>query len=190
MLRFRAPLFAAPALLALCFCRTSFAVVVFLPCRCCSVLLHARMTRLLLLLLWFLCVCGAALPSDKTRGLPVESSLMSLQLSDQFLLLVSHVRALRKAFMSIKGFFFQAELLGRPVTWLIPHAFAQVRRCCCSGCRLRDLVAQWGCCRRGCFCGDFCVSDDCRFYGCFPWWIFCCCWCCCWYPCCCQLRPS
>ncbi|OEH74933.1 brca1 c terminus domain-containing protein [Cyclospora cayetanensis] len=75
------------------------------------------------------CLCTvfliASLPSAASRGLPPERSLLSVQLCDEFLLLLSHLRALRKAFVSIKGFFFQAELLGRQVTWVLPHAFAQ-----------------------------------------------------------------
>ena len=35
--------------------------------------------------------------------------------------------ALRRAFVSVKGFYFQADVLGQPVTWLVPHALAQVR---------------------------------------------------------------
>ena len=37
--------------------------------------------------------------------------------------------ALRRAFVSVKGFYFQADVLGQPVTWLVPHALAQVRPC-------------------------------------------------------------
>lgn len=69
-----------------------------------------------------------ALPSNKARGLLEERSRKCMQLCDHFLLLVSSQRALRKAFASIKGYYFQAELLGKKVTWLVPHAFAQVRR--------------------------------------------------------------
>ena len=35
--------------------------------------------------------------------------------------------ALRRAFVSVKGFYFQADVLGQPVTWLVPHALAQAR---------------------------------------------------------------
>ena len=37
--------------------------------------------------------------------------------------------ALRRTFVSVKGFYFQAEVVGQPVTWLVPHALSQV---CCS----------------------------------------------------------
>lgn len=35
--------------------------------------------------------------------------------------------ALRRTFVSVKGFYFQAEVVGQPVTWLVPHALSQVR---------------------------------------------------------------
>lgn len=35
--------------------------------------------------------------------------------------------ALRRVFVSVKGYYFQAELLGQSVTWLVPHQLSQVR---------------------------------------------------------------
>ncbi len=39
---------------------------------------------------------------------------------------VVRTHALRKVFVSIKGYYYQAEILGQPVTWLVPHQLAQV----------------------------------------------------------------
>lgn len=36
-----------------------------------------------------------------------------------------HAHALRKIFLSIKGVYFQAEVKGQPVTWLVPYLFTQ-----------------------------------------------------------------
>ena len=36
--------------------------------------------------------------------------------------------ALRRVFVSVKGFYLQADVLGQPVTWLVPHALSQVRQ--------------------------------------------------------------
>ena len=41
--------------------------------------------------------------------------------------------ALRRTFVSVKGFYFQAEVVGQPVTWLVPHALSQV----CTTCTTR-----------------------------------------------------
>lgn len=39
---------------------------------------------------------------------------------------VVRTSALRRMFVSVKGFYFQAEVVGQPVTWLVPHALSQV----------------------------------------------------------------
>jgi Pescadillo N-terminus len=36
---------------------------------------------------------------------------------------VMAARALRKVFISIKGYYFQAEICGQAVTWIVPHVF-------------------------------------------------------------------
>ncbi len=38
---------------------------------------------------------------------------------------VAKSQTLQKAFISIKGVYFQAEILGEPITWLAPHQFTQ-----------------------------------------------------------------
>ncbi len=43
---------------------------------------------------------------------------------------VVRTNALRRTFVSVKGFYFQAEVVGQPVTWLVPHALSQVRLSC------------------------------------------------------------
>lgn len=39
---------------------------------------------------------------------------------------VVRTHALRRVFVSIKGFYYQAEILGQAVTWLVPHQLVQV----------------------------------------------------------------
>jgi hypothetical protein len=41
--------------------------------------------------------------------------------------LVCRTNALRRAFISVKGFYLQADLQGQPVTWLMPHSTSQVQ---------------------------------------------------------------
>ena len=43
---------------------------------------------------------------------------------------VVRAHALRRVFVSVKGFYFQAHVMGQPVTWLVPHALSQVRPGC------------------------------------------------------------
>ena len=40
---------------------------------------------------------------------------------------VVRAHALRKVFVSVKGYYYQAEVQGQPVTWLVPHQLGQVR---------------------------------------------------------------
>ncbi|ORM40681.1 Pescadillo -like protein [Babesia sp. Xinjiang] len=67
----------------------------------------------------------AALPSDTKNGVaPKLSRACHLHLQ-HFLKYVSEMRCLKKTFISIKGFYFQAEILGETVTWILPHCFSQ-----------------------------------------------------------------
>ena len=47
------------------------------------------------------------------------------RLSSEFQQLVMRTRKLRKVFVSIKGIYYQAEVCGQPVVWVVPHAFTQ-----------------------------------------------------------------
>jgi pescadillo protein len=44
-----------------------------------------------------------------------------IRLRSEWLAFVTETHALRKVFVSIKGTYYQAEILGNPVTWLVPH---------------------------------------------------------------------
>ena len=45
------------------------------------------------------------------------------KLSIEFLHYIIESRSLRKVFVSIKGYYFQAEIQGQAVTWIVPHDF-------------------------------------------------------------------
>ncbi|KAL5535359.1 NOP7 [Sanghuangporus sanghuang] len=47
------------------------------------------------------------------------------RLSAEWQLYIMHTHALRKIFLSIKGVYFQAEVMDQNVTWLVPYQFTQ-----------------------------------------------------------------
>lgn len=49
---------------------------------------------------------------------------MCRRLTIEFLHAVIEAKALRKVFISIKGYYFQAEIKGQTVTWIVPHHFS------------------------------------------------------------------
>ena len=65
----------------------------------------------------------AALPSS--GRITTEHTANCAKLSREWQYFVSKSKTLRKVFVSVKGVYFQAEVLGEAVTWLVPHAFTQ-----------------------------------------------------------------
>eukprot|EP01137_Pigoraptor_chileana_P007371 Opistho-2@52866 len=47
------------------------------------------------------------------------------RLSREFESFVVRTRALRKTFLSIKGIYYQAEIMGQTITWIVPYQFSQ-----------------------------------------------------------------
>jgi pescadillo protein len=68
----------------------------------------------------------AVLPAEAAHGIPAAAVAMSRRLSLEWQAWVVRTSALRRTFVSVKGFYFQAEVMGQPVTWLVPHALSQV----------------------------------------------------------------
>ncbi|KAM0747059.1 hypothetical protein T439DRAFT_305991 [Meredithblackwellia eburnea MCA 4105] len=70
-----------------------------------------------------LIVLFAALPATTT----IPSAIISNcnQLAAQWQLYVMRTKSLRKVFLSIKGVYFQAEVQGQTITWLVPYMFTQ-----------------------------------------------------------------
>jgi len=75
------------------------------------------------------CLCLTFLYSTfpKTQKTPVEMTSLCKRLTTEFMHYVIEAKALRKVFCSIKGFYFQAEIKGQTVTWIIPHSFGFVQ---------------------------------------------------------------
>lgn len=68
----------------------------------------------------------ATLPADKTYGIPAHMCQTAKRLSHEFQAYVAKTNCLRKMFLSVKGIYFQAEVQGQVITWLVPHSLGQV----------------------------------------------------------------
>ncbi|KAH7960176.1 hypothetical protein HPB49_017560 [Dermacentor silvarum] len=64
--------------------------------------------------------------SSFPKGKVVKPHLVHLcrRVIVEFMHYVIETRALRKVFVSIKGFYYQAEIMGQTVTWIVPHNFS------------------------------------------------------------------
>lgn len=68
-----------------------------------------------------MCFLFATFP--KSRHVKAELIQLCRRLTVEFMHYVVETKALRKVFISIKGFYYQAEILGQQITWIVPHAF-------------------------------------------------------------------
>ncbi|XP_078045289.1 pescadillo homolog isoform X2 [Augochlora pura] len=68
-----------------------------------------------------LCFLFSTFPSLK--HIPRDQSFLCRRLSIEFLHAVIAAKALRKVFVSIKGYYYQAEIKGQTITWIVPHHF-------------------------------------------------------------------
>lgn len=57
------------------------------------------------------------------RGKPDDLITISRRLTIEFMHYVMHTKSLRKVFISIKGYYYQAEIMGQTITWMVPHQF-------------------------------------------------------------------
>ena len=65
----------------------------------------------------------ATLPA-KGRVSP-EITATARKYAREWQLWCAHAQVLRKVFLSVKGIYYQAEIMGQKVTWLVPYAFTQ-----------------------------------------------------------------
>lgn len=75
-----------------------------------------------------LCVIGlfANMPSNTKFGIPGYKVNLCKRLLNEFHHIIVVSGALRKSFVSIKGYYYQAVLNGEVITWMTPHRFTQV----------------------------------------------------------------
>lgn len=67
----------------------------------------------------------ATLPAESNHDIPAKVVANAKRLSMEFQAYVVRAHALRKVFVSVKGFYYQADIQGQAVTWLVPHNLAQ-----------------------------------------------------------------
>ncbi|XP_004481404.2 pescadillo homolog [Dasypus novemcinctus] len=60
----------------------------------------------------------------RTGKCHVQTIQLCRRLTVEFLQYIITARALRKVFLSIKGIYYQAEVLGQPIVWITPYAFS------------------------------------------------------------------
>lgn len=68
-----------------------------------------------------MCFLFAMFP--KAKGRPEDLIDLSRKLTIEFMHYVIHTKSLRKVFISIKGYYYQAEIMGQTITWIVPHQF-------------------------------------------------------------------
>ncbi len=68
----------------------------------------------------------ATLPAEAAHNIPAKVVATSRRLALEWQAWVVRTSALRRTFVSVKGFYFQADVMGQAVTWLVPHATSQV----------------------------------------------------------------
>lgn len=68
-----------------------------------------------------MCFLYAMFP--KSKILPLELIELCRRLTLEFMLYVIETKSLRKVFISIKGYYYQADIMGQTVTWIVPHQF-------------------------------------------------------------------
>ncbi|XP_078194307.1 pescadillo homolog isoform X3 [Callithrix jacchus] len=60
----------------------------------------------------------------RTGKCHVQTIQLCRRLTVEFMHYIIASRALRKVFLSIKGIYYQAEVLGQPIVWITPYAFS------------------------------------------------------------------
>ncbi|CAI5471142.1 unnamed protein product [Closterium sp. Yama58-4] len=68
----------------------------------------------------------ATLPADATFRIPATRVNNARRLSLEWQAYITRTHALRKVFVSVKGIYYQAQVVGQAVTWLVPHQLMQV----------------------------------------------------------------
>ncbi|OTF74704.1 pescadillo-like protein, partial [Euroglyphus maynei] len=63
----------------------------------------------------------------KSKSLPLELIELSRRLTLEFMYFVMETKSLRKCFISIKGYYYEANIMGQIIRWIVPHQFVMNR---------------------------------------------------------------
>lgn len=74
-----------------------------------------------------LCMCFLFAKLPKSKRVYAPTVRLCNRLTVEFMQYVIRSRSLRKVFVSIKGFYFQAEIMNQNVTWVVAHDFPHVQ---------------------------------------------------------------
>lgn len=66
----------------------------------------------------------ASFPAHKNFTIPKEKVYSCMRLAREFNLYIIENHCLRKVFLSIKGIYYQAEIMGQKITWITPYQFS------------------------------------------------------------------
>lgn len=70
-----------------------------------------------------LTICSLFATFPKFKSIPTNLIALCRRLTIEFMHVCIAARALRKVFISIKGIYFQVEIKGQAITWIIPHNY-------------------------------------------------------------------
>lgn len=70
-----------------------------------------------------LSMCSLFAMFSQGIGRPDDLISISRKLTLEFMHYVIHTKSLRKVFITIKGYYYQAEIMGQTITWMVPHQF-------------------------------------------------------------------
>ena len=88
-----------------------------------------------------LCLIHLFASLSPSKFVPAARVQACTKLAREFQAYVARTHGLRATFLSIKGTYYQAELFGVSVTWIVPHSFAQQPT---MEARRRAIRAQFG----------------------------------------------
>lgn len=63
----------------------------------------------------------------KSKLLPLEMIELSRRLTLEFMYYVMETKSLRRVFISIKGYYYEANIMGQNIRWVVPHHFVLTR---------------------------------------------------------------